>query len=723
VAQIQQKTSVKAAQIRAKMGIREQKDASADGIGTWQPLASRLDLALLGPFSAIGPADAAITISAKKNRALLAVLALSPGMAATRERLAGLLWGDRPDEQARSSLRQSLAALRKELGDPDEAILQVKDDTVRLCPKTVGSDVAAFLKSGQAGEIEALREAARLYRGELLSDFGSHDESFEGWLSIERAQLRQEAIRILEKLAWLESGNERLTVAQKLVSLDPLREASQRLLMHSLFCLGERGLALKQFDDLKNLLRAELGVEPAAETKQLASQLAEGVAIQLGGGTAEPLSAKRGDKPVVAVLPFSNMSGDPEQDYFADGMTEDIITDLSRFSGISVIARNTVFAYKGKTPNIREVCHRLNARAVLEGSIRKSGQRLRITAQLTDGVSGTHIWADRYDRNLTDIFALQDEIAQAIVTQLRIKLLPGEHAAEQVEAVKFDAYNCYLKGRQFFHIGTKSSLKLARRLFVCSTKCESGPRYARAFAGIALSDARLRAWHGDGIAVADTLAAATMALELDSGLAEAQAAYGIAASQDGRPDEAKTAFEKAIGLDPESYDAHFFYAWHCLANGDIAKSADLYRRATELQPDDFRSPIYLRSVLHALGDESETRKFSLLGLERAEKAFRLHPDSPDAVQLGACVLASLGESDRAKEWLAHSLAIDPDGMLSKYNSACVLAMLGESEAAVALLEEWLKQADRHARRWFLIDADLASLRQHPRYRMLEELAS
>jgi adenylate cyclase len=703
-----------------KMGIREQKDASAESIGTWQPLVCRLDLALLGRFSAVGPEGTARTISAKKNRALLAVLALSPGMAATRERLAGLLWGDRPDEQARSSLRQSLAALRKELGDADEAILQVKDDSVRLCATTVGVDVAAFLKSGQADGIEPLREAARLYRGELLSDFGNREEGFEGWLSIERAQLRQEAIRILEKLAWLESGNERLVVAQKLVSLDPLREASQRLLMHSQFSLGERGLALKQFDDLKTLLRDELGVAPATETQQLANQIADDTAAQSGSGTTELPSAKRSDKAVVAVMPFSNMSGDPEQDYFADGMTEDIITDLSRFSGISVVARNTVFAYKGKTPNIREVCHRLNARAVLEGSIRKSGQRVRITAQLTDGISGTHLWADRYDRDLTDIFALQDEIAHHIVEQLRIKLLPGELAAEHAAAVKFDAYNCYVKGRHFFHVGTKPALTLARKMFDLATTHD--PSYAKAFAGVALCDARLRSWHGVEIPVGDMLAAATRALAMDENLAEAQAAYGIAAAQDGRPMEAAAAFEKAIALDSESYDGHFFYAWHCLANGNIEKSAALYRRATELQPDDFRSPIYLRSVLHALGDESEARKFSLLGLERAEKAFRLHPDSPDAVQLGACVLASLGECDRAREWLAHSLAIDPDGMLSKYNSACVHALLGESEVAVVLLEEWLKQADRHARRWFLIDADLASLRQHPRYQVLQELA-
>lgn len=688
-------------------------------MGIGQPGSCRLDLALLGRFSATGPAGIPRTISAKKNRALLAVLALSPGMAATRERLAGLLWGDRPDEQARSSLRQSLAALRKELGDADEAILQVKDDTVRLCANTVGVDVAAFLKAGQADEIEPLREAAQLYRGELLSDFGNRDEGFEGWLSIERAQLRQEAIRILEKLAWLESGNEKLAVAQKLVSLDPLREASQRLLMHSQFDLGERGLALKQFDDLKTLLRDELGVEPAAETQQLASQIADGTASQ--SRSTEPLAAKRSDKPVVAVLPFSNMSGDPEQDYFADGMTEDIITDLSRFSGISVIARNTVFAYKGKTPNVREVCHRLGARAVLEGSIRTSGQRVRITAQLTDGVSGTHLWADRYDRELTDIFALQDEIARTIVEQLRIELLPRDVSAERLPPVKFDAYDCYLKGRHFFHVGTASSLKLARRMFQLAA--ERDPNYARAHAGIALCHAQLRTWHADDVPVKEILDVASRALALDANLAEAQAAYGMAAALNDKSEEAVIAFEKAIALDPQCYEAHLYYAWHNVAHDDPGKSASLYRRAAELQPSDFRSPIYLSSVLHSLGREAESREYALLGLERAEKAFRLHPDSSDAAQIGACVLAALGESGRAKEMMAQGLAIDSDALPSKYNAACMHALLGESEQAMALLEDWFNRADPQARRWIRFDADLASLRQHPRYRVLEELAS
>jgi adenylate cyclase len=701
-----------------KMGIREQKDASAEGIDAW-PLSCRLDLVLLGRFSATGPAGIARTISAKKNRALLAVLALSPGMAATRERLAGLLWGDRPDEQARSSLRQSLAALRKELGDADEAILQVKDDTVRLCANTVGVDVAAFLQAGHAIEIEPLRDAARLYRGELLSDFGNREEGFEGWLSIERAQLRQEAIRILEKLAWLESGNERLPVAQKLVSLDPLREASQRLLMHSQFSLGERGLALKQFDELKTLLRDELGVEPAAETQQLASQIADGNATQ--SASTEPLSAKRVDKPVVAVLPFSNMSGDPEQDYFADGMTEDIITDLSRFSGISVIARNTVFAYKGKTPNIREVCHRLNARAVLEGSIRTSGQRVRITAQLSDGVSGTHLWADRYDRELTDIFALQDEIARTIVEQLRIELLPHDVPGERPLPAQFDVYNCYLKGRHFFHVGTASSLKLARRMFQLAA--ERDPNYARAFAGIALCHAQLRTWHADDVPVSEILDVASKALALDTNLAEAQAAFGMAASLNDKPAEAVNAFEKAIALDPQCYEGHLYFAWHSLTHGDTEKSAILYCRAAELQPSDFRSAIYLSSVLHSLGREAESREYALLGLERAEKAFRLHPDSSDAAQIGACVLASLGESGRAREMMAQGLAIDPDALPSKYNAACMHALLGECDQAVALLEEWFNRADPQARRWIRFDADLASLRQHPRYRALEDLAS
>jgi adenylate cyclase len=200
--------------------------------------------------------------------------------------------------------------------------------------------------------------------------------------------------------------------------------------------------------------------------------------------SSAPHPERIGQKPSIAVLPFSNMSGDPEQEYFADGMTEDLITDLSKVSGLSVIARNSVFAYKGKSADIREVSRHFGVATVLEGSVRKAGQRVRINAQLIDGKDGTHLWADRYDRDLTDIFALQDDITKTIVDQLKVRLLPAERRAiEAPPTLSIDAYNHYLQGRHFYHLHSTPHARLAQRLF--HKAVELDPRYARAYAGLA----------------------------------------------------------------------------------------------------------------------------------------------------------------------------------------------------------------------------------------------
>ena len=202
-------------------------------------------------------------------------------------------------------------------------------------------------------------------------------------------------------------------------------------------------------------------------------------------------------KPSIAVLPFANMSDDPVQEYFADGITEDIITDLSRISGLSVIARNSVFAYKGVPADVQEVSRRFKVKTVLEGSVRKAGQRVRVNAQLVNGIDGTHLWADRYDRDLTDIFAIQDEITHAIVEQLKIKLLPEEREMINAAATQdIEAYTYYLQGRHFFHMRTKSYTLLAHRMFAMAAELD--PLYARAFAGIASCDSVLlcQSWCG-----------------------------------------------------------------------------------------------------------------------------------------------------------------------------------------------------------------------------------
>ena len=238
-----------------------------------------------------------------------------------------------------------------------------------------------------------------------------------------------------------------------------------------------------------------------------------------------PAEVAEADKPSIAVLPFNNMSGDPEQEYFSDGISEDIITDLSKISGLFVVGRNTSFGYKGMSPQLQKVASDLGVKFLLEGSVRKAGQRVRVNAQLIDGSNGGHLWADRYDRDLTDIFAIQDEITQSIVEQLKIRLLPKEKKAiTQAPTANVEAYNYYLKGRQFFHNFTKSFLFLAREMFAKAVEID--PNYARAYAGMANCDSRLEAWYKVPIDLEEILSIAAKALALDPNLAEAYAAQG-----------------------------------------------------------------------------------------------------------------------------------------------------------------------------------------------------
>ncbi|MBL0375302.1 tetratricopeptide repeat protein [Rhizobium sp. KVB221] len=435
---------------------------------------------------------------------------------------------------------------------------------------------------------------------------------------------------------------------------------------------------------------------------------------------AAPKAALAKEKPSIAVLPFDNMSGDPEQEYFSDGITEDIITDLSKISGLSVIARNSAFTYKGKLVDIQDVCRRFHVATVLEGSVRKAGQRVRITAQLIDGTDGTHLWADRYDRDLTDIFAIQDEITHTIVEQLKVKLLPEEKKAiGQAPTANVEAYTNYLRGREFFHTRTKGSLQLARRLFARATNLD--PNYARAYAGIADCDSALHAWHGAEISLEALLATCAKALALDPSLAEAHASHGLALSTNGRHGDAVAEFERAIALDPNSYEGHYFYARHSFAEGDLEKAVELYERCTDINPDDYRSPLLVMNALHSLGRHDEEAKLAAVGLERAQRALRQHPENSDPAQLGAIALIALGQHERAKEWADRALAIDADDNNALYNVACVYSLLGEPDRAIDLLEPYLQKVGPHMKSWFKNDSDFDPIRSHPRYAKLLEL--
>ncbi len=297
---------------------------------------------------------------------------------------------------------------------------------------------------------------------------------------------------------------------------------------------------------------------------------------------AEPL------KPSVAVLPFVNMSGDAEQEYFSDGMSEDLITDLSKISGLFVLARNSTFAYKGKAVDVRELSRKLNVRYVLEGSVRKAGARVRITAQLIDGENGGHVWAERFDRELTDIFAVQDEITQNIVDALKVRLLPAERRALAGQpTADVEAYQHYLRGRQFFHRHDKRSYAIARRLF--QRACAIDPLFARALAAIADCDAFLYLHSVSGASPSGILATSARALELQPDLPEAHASRGLALYVHGSFAEAEHEFQTALRLDPNLFETWYFYGRAKFVEGKMAEAAELFERAAEVQPDDFQA--------------------------------------------------------------------------------------------------------------------------------------
>ncbi|WP_352586516.1 adenylate/guanylate cyclase domain-containing protein [Mesorhizobium caraganae] len=428
------------------------------------------------------------------------------------------------------------------------------------------------------------------------------------------------------------------------------------------------------------------------------------------------------EKPSIAVLPFLNMSGDPEQEYFSDGITEDIITDLSKISGLSVIARNSVFTYKGKPVDVQDVSRRFNVTTVLEGSVRKVGQRVRITAQLINGKDGTHLWADRYDRDLTDIFAIQDEITRTIVEQLKVKLLPEEKKiVGQAPTENIDAYTYYLRGRQFLHRHSRAYYTLARRMF--SKAVELDPLYARAYSGIADCDSFLFLHYYENIAVESILATSAKALDLEGGLSEAHASRALALSLGERYPEAETEFERAIALNPNLYEAHYFFARASFAQGKLDQAARLYERAIEIKPDDYQSQILLIPIYRSLGRDKDIIYAARTGIKLAEAELALHPDNPRPAYLGASALAEIGEIARAREWTSRALAIDPDDILTQYNAACVYSLLEDAEPALDLLARLLPHANHETKAWVKQDSDFAKLHNHPRWQKILELVT
>lgn len=437
--------------------------------------------------------------------------------------------------------------------------------------------------------------------------------------------------------------------------------------------------------------------------------------------TASAITAIKKTKPSIAVLPFTNMSGDPEQEYFSDGITEDIITDLSKVSGLSVIARHTSFSYKTRPVNVQTVAQELGVEFMLEGSVRKAGARVRVTAQLINSVDSTHLWAERFDRDLTDIFAIQDEITHAIVEQLKVKLLPQEKKwIAQTPTDNVEAYNIYLKARDLLHRGSISCYKAAREMFQEAISLD--PTFARAYAGLADANTFLYMRTLEWLSINDVFAASEKALALDNNLAEAHAARGAALTAVKRYDEAAAEFDQAISLDPNSFEAHYFFARTCIFQGNLEKAANLFERAAAVKPDDYQCVNLLPQIYHSLGRSTEALEAARRGVKLAEHRLISHPEDARAAELGGLSLIEIGELDRAREWLARALALEPDNPPTLYNVACSYAQLGDANAAFELLERGVQMAGPEWRRWIDHDSSLDPLRSDPRFQRLLELS-
>ncbi|TIM13658.1 MAG: tetratricopeptide repeat protein [Mesorhizobium sp.] len=429
-------------------------------------------------------------------------------------------------------------------------------------------------------------------------------------------------------------------------------------------------------------------------------------------------AAAAGERVSIAVLPFTNMSGDPEQEYFSDGITEDIITDLSKVSALSVIARNSSFTYKGRGVDVKQVGRELGVRYVLEGSVRKAGNRVRIAAQLINGKNGHLVWAERYDRDLEDIFALQDEISKNIVDALKVRLL-----AKELETITKrgtdnpEAYQIYLMGRSFFNRGHETrNMKAARHLF--AKAIEVDPLYARAYAGLADCDSYLLLANDPTATYDNVVANADRALELEPGLADAHASRGIAMFTKGRRDEAEVEFEKALELDPTSFEANFFYGRNCHAQGQFEKARGFYERTIALKPDDYRAWDQLRAVHVSLGQHEEAVESARQCLQRIEKEIAAYPDEPILLCYGGCLLADLGEMEHGAEWASRAAAIAGNDLRVLYNLGCCYAKLGKAEEAMDCLERQASGSPIYVAQttaWMKKDSDLDSLRNHPRY--------
>lgn len=443
---------------------------------------------------------------------------------------------------------------------------------------------------------------------------------------------------------------------------------------------------------------------------------------RLGYRFAATVSAAAANAPVVhagasaaaiAVLPFADMSPDKDQDFLCEGLAEELIDALTHVDGLRVAARTSSFQFRGDH-DLREVGRKLGVASLLEGSVRKAGNRLRITVQLIDADSGYHKWSEKFDRDAGDVFAVQEEIAEKVATLLRGGALSTqERRAVRRQPTALETYECFLRGRQRMHTMQQPNMDEARELYQRAITLDA--EYAPAWAGLATLHALLYEWWGSNDSdLAEADRASRIAMELAPDLADAHLARAYTLSNLRRYEEARSHFEAAARINPNLFDAYYYYGRASFAAGDTEKSIEMWRKAAEVRQEDFESPLLQAQSMRQLGQNDAARPVNAEALRRAEKLLEVNPLSARVLSFGAGALMEDGQIDRALEWARRAEGMYPNDMGVVINGACLRAKLGLKDEALDLLESvfnkgWGKKD------WIEADHDYDSLRAEPRF--------
>lgn len=418
----------------------------------------------------------------------------------------------------------------------------------------------------------------------------------------------------------------------------------------------------------------------------------------------------------IAVLPFLDLSPDRDQDYFCEGLADELINTLASLPNLQVASRTSSFRFKSTTLDIREVGQRLNVDTVLEGSVRKAGGNVRITTQLISAVDGYHLWSRKYDRSLEDIFAVQEDIAQSTVKALKVVLSSDDQRALQgVRTTAIEAYECYLRGRQFFHQMRRKSLESARQMYLKAIAMDD--RFGPAYAGLAdCSSFLYMDWGGHESDLVDADCASSKAVEIDPALSQGHASKGIVLALSGRYSEAEQEFETALRLNPKLYEAYYYYARACFSQGKLDQAAVLLDQATLVRPESIDALSMLGGIYRGRKREQLKTETFMKCLDAAQNHLEFYPGDIRPLLLGAIALIELGQTKRGLEWTRRALELESQDPNVLYNAACAFSISGELEEAMTCLEKSLPFcADR---KWLDYDSYLDSLRSLPRFQEL-----